>query len=65
LAGVSLVDSAIGARTGLNVIAIERPDSDSFQPGPGDRLQAADTLVVVGSAEQRHAFAELWPGGGG
>jgi Trk K+ transport system NAD-binding subunit len=62
LAGVSLVDSAIGARTGLNVIAIERPDSDSFQPGPGDRLQAADTLLVVGSAEQRQAFAGLWPG---
>jgi Trk K+ transport system NAD-binding subunit len=64
LAGVSLVDSAIGARTGLNVIAIERPDSDSFQPAPGDRLQAADTLVVVGSAEQRQAFAGLWPGAG-
>lgn len=63
LEGVSLVDSAIGARTGLNVIAIERPDSDSFQPGPGDRLQAADTLVVVGSAEQRQAFSGLWPGG--
>jgi Trk K+ transport system NAD-binding subunit len=59
--GQTLVDSAIGARTGLNVIAVERSDADSFQPGPSDHLQSGYTLVVVGSAEQRQAFAGAYP----
>ena len=54
LAGLSLAEAAIPARTGLLVVAIERGDTEEggepflYNPGPGETIRPGDHLVVLG-----------------
>lgn len=61
LAGQPLRASAIGSRTGLSVVALQHGDqllthltAETFLPAGGD-------LLMLGSVDQRRAFAEAFP----
>jgi TrkA domain protein len=63
LAGRSLLEAAIRERTGASVIAILRNGKAQPNPQPEERIQAGDTLMVVGDREQVGRFRELLRGG--
>jgi TrkA domain protein len=66
LAGRTIQDSAIRRRTGASVIAILRGGRPFPNPGPGDVMEAGDTLLVVGDRQQVQRFrAELGTAGEG
>jgi TrkA domain protein len=48
-AGRPLGDTAARSRTGVSIVAVLRGDEAIPAPGPEQRLQAGDTLVVVGT----------------
>lgn len=57
LAGQTLEEAAIPSKTGLIVIAISRREVAEqgrlvYNPGPDERLGAADVLIVLGSPDQ-------------
>ena len=56
LIGKTLSDAAIAARTGLNVIAIERDGGLVGNPGPAVSLRDGDGLVMVGAQDQLESF---------
>ncbi|MBN1142664.1 MAG: NAD-binding protein [Deltaproteobacteria bacterium] len=56
LVGKTLGASDIGARTGLNVIAIQKGEEIVTQPRPGMVLEAGAEFVMIGNAEQRQDF---------
>lgn len=60
LAGLTLAESGIGARTGMTVVAIHTDGRAITNPGPEVRLEAGAELVLVGSDEQRERFAEVY-----
>ncbi len=61
LNGTSLRDSEIGARTGLNVIAILEPGGRSIpNPGPATRLTKGSELLTIGTDEARKLFNDAF-----
>ncbi len=58
LAGKTLAESDIGARAGLIVIAIENGGETLTNPLPSALLPAGGKLLMLGTTEQREAFAE-------
>lgn len=51
LVGQTLRESALRERTGASIVAIKRADGQTdFNPGPEARLEAQDTLIIVGPA---------------
>jgi K+/H+ antiporter YhaU regulatory subunit KhtT len=61
-AGRTLRELELRARTGSTVIAVVRNGQPLPNPDPELRLEAGDTLVLVGShAEMESAFALLDP----
>ncbi len=60
LQGTTLAESRVGARTGLNVVAIE--DGDTFETElTGETVLPSDgNLLLIGSDEQMDAFADLY-----
>lgn len=60
IAGTSLEETRIGARTGLIVIALERGDDMQTNPGPQTVIPEGGSLLLLGTAEQRQAFAEAF-----
>jgi Trk K+ transport system NAD-binding subunit len=62
LAGKTLAESGIGARTGANVVAIQQGTHAITNPPAGTRLPAGSQIVVIGTAEQRQAFEREFPG---
>ncbi|MDB4433273.1 NAD-binding protein [bacterium] len=56
LAGRTLGESAIGARTGLNVLAVEKPDGPAENPTSATELALGLDLVMLGSAAQLAEF---------
>ena len=48
-AGRPLGDTAARTRTGVSIVALVRGDEAIPAPGPEQRLEAGDTLVVVGT----------------
>jgi voltage-gated potassium channel len=60
LEGSTLAASAIGARTGLNVVAIE--DEAGLRPAPRatDVLQPGSRLFVIGTPEQLQTFHDVY-----
>lgn len=48
-AGRPLGDTAARSRTGVSIVAVVRDDEAIAAPGPEQRLEAGDTLVVVGT----------------
>jgi Trk K+ transport system NAD-binding subunit len=59
LAGKALASSAIGAETGLNVIAIRDNGSLLTNPPASTLLPADGELVMLGTSEQRQGFLKL------
>ena len=60
LAGLTLSDSGIGARTGLNVIGIQHNGSLITNPPASIKLQEESELIMLGSTQQRQAFTEAY-----
>ena len=58
LAGKTLAEAEIGARTGLNVIALKEQGQDVRAAKPSLTLTAGAELVVIGSEEQLQALLE-------
>ncbi len=60
LANKTLAEAGIGARTGLNVIAIQQNGRVVTELGRDLRLPEKSELVVLGSTEQRMRFSEVY-----
>ena len=62
LLGQTILDAAIRKRTGSSIIAILRGGKAYPNPQPTDRIEAGDTLMVVGNREQVMRFGDLLRG---
>lgn len=51
LVGETLAETRVRQELGVSVIAIQRGDKTITNPGPDTRIEAEDTLVVIGSQE--------------
>ena len=60
LADKMLAEAEIGARTGLNVIALQKDGRIVTNLPPNQRLTEGSALVVLGSAEQRERFDAVY-----
>ncbi len=60
LAGRTLAESAIGERTGLNVIAIQHDDRVQASPQADDTLMKGTMLITMGGTQAREKFAETF-----
>ena len=60
LAGRSLSESEIGAKTGLSVIAIKEDDKVVTLLSAGTILPAGAELVMLGNNEMKHAFNKIY-----
>ena len=60
LAGKKLREAGIGSRTGLNVVAIQKPDGPATNPTAETEIAAGLELVMLGSAEQLAAFRKVY-----
>ena len=58
-AGRTIGDARVRTRTGVSVVAIVRGEDAVPAPGPGERLQSGDYLVVVGTARGVEQAVEL------
>jgi Trk K+ transport system NAD-binding subunit len=61
LIGVSLMDSNIRQDTRCNVVAVAAQDGIRISPNPADKLEGADELILIGTAEAELAFMEKYP----
>ena len=53
--GSTLAELRLAPRTGVRVVGIQRGEQRIFNPQAGERLQAGDDLLVVGTmAKIRH-----------
>ena len=60
LHGHTLAESGIGAKTGLNVVAVKRNGTLVTRLRPDLRLPPGTELVMVGADEQVDAFVEAF-----
>jgi voltage-gated potassium channel len=60
LAGRSLAQAQVGARTGLNILTVETGTEVLANPNPDLPLPATGRLVALGTLEQRERFAEKY-----
>jgi TrkA domain protein len=58
-AGRTIADTQARSRTGVSIVAVLRDGSAIPAPTPDVRLQAGDTLVVVGTIDGISALADL------
>lgn len=56
----TLAETGIGARTGLNVIAVQRNNEVQTNPSATTMLKPGAELLMLGSNEQRHEFTEAF-----
>jgi Trk K+ transport system NAD-binding subunit len=60
LAGKTIAQTEIGARTGLNVIGVQQDGQLHTDLRAGRLLEAGSSLVAIGGPDQRRAFGELY-----
>jgi Trk K+ transport system NAD-binding subunit len=60
LRGKTLADSGIGARTGLNVIAVRIDGGSITNPPAGIELTSDAELVMLGTVSQHQAFVTIF-----
>ena len=60
LADKTLADAGIGARTGLNVIGVQKDGQVVTNLSPDQPLVKGSALVALGSAEQRERFGAVY-----
>lgn len=65
LAGQTLAESGIGAKTGLTVVAIEEDGRVVTNPSAQERLAAGARLIMIGSPAQRAEFGRHFENGSG
>jgi TrkA domain protein len=58
----TIASADIGARTGVNVVAIRRGDETIDSPTPDTALTARDTVIVTGTREECERFETLLAG---
>jgi len=63
LAGLSIAGAGIRSRSGVSVVAVLRGEVTHPAPGPEFRIEAGDTLVVVGTPEGIAAATTVVRGG--
>jgi K+/H+ antiporter YhaU regulatory subunit KhtT len=56
LAGKTLGESEIGARTGLSVVAIRKEGDMVTNPSADEMLEEGGEFLLIGNAEQRQVF---------
>lgn len=56
LAGETLGDADLRAKTGASVVTIQRGDDVLASPGPETEMEVGDTLIVVGDRESVEAL---------
>jgi Trk K+ transport system NAD-binding subunit len=61
LAGRTLGETALGTQTGLNVVAVQKPDGPAVNPVSETELDAGQELVMLGTAEQLATFRKTFP----
>jgi TrkA domain protein len=59
MAGQTLEGAAIRQQTGASVMALLRDGKAYPNPQPGERIEAGDTLMVIGNREQVSRFAAV------
>ncbi len=59
LAGRTLAQTHLGDAFDLNVLCIVSPKGPHLMPGPGQLIQAGDTLIIEGSHEDLDKLGEL------
>ena len=59
LAGCSIADSGVRARTGISIVGFIRDGAIHANPGPDTVLESGDVIAAIGNAEQTAAFATL------
>lgn len=59
VAGRTIADSELRARTGVSVLAIRRGDETYANPDPETQLKVGDTLISLGTTEQMEALEAL------
>jgi K+/H+ antiporter YhaU regulatory subunit KhtT len=59
LAGQTLAEADVRARTGCTVVAVEREKSILTDVGPEFRFQRGDDVIVAGTSEGVSRFAAL------
>ncbi len=60
LAGQTLMESGIGAKTGMNVIGIRRGEVSENSPAATTVLDEDASLVLIGTLEQRQEFTRVF-----
>jgi Trk K+ transport system NAD-binding subunit len=60
LVGRTLGQTAIGARTGLNVVAVQKPDGPAVNLDANTPLEAGSELVMLGTTEQVAHFRKVY-----
>ena len=62
LVGETIAGADVGARTGVNVVAIRRGEETIDSPTPDTTLEEDDTLIVTGTREECERFEGLLAG---
>lgn len=64
LAGLTLGQADIFARTGMTPIALKNPGGEEFiyNPSPDERLEAGAVLIVIGNAQQTALLRDICQG---
>jgi K+/H+ antiporter YhaU regulatory subunit KhtT len=60
LAGKTLMEAAIGERTGLNVIAVQHDGQVASTPPADQQLVSGMSLIVLGTPGQRDGFRQAY-----
>ena len=60
LVGLTLSESGIGTRTGLNVVGIQHNGRLVTNPPASATLLGGSELIMLGSTQQHHAFTEAF-----
>ena len=63
LNGKTLAESAIGAQTGLNVVAVQQNGEFITSPPASTVLKPGSKLLMFGDTDQRRHFADLFGSG--
>lgn len=62
LAGRTLEEASVRRRTGASVLAIQRDEETIANPAPDQRVEAGDTLIVLGCRDECRTFADEFGG---
>lgn len=60
LVGATLAEANVRAETGVSVLAIQRGEETIANPGPDTRIEAGDTLVVLGTRDACKRFRDRY-----